>query len=344
MEKVYYTTKNCHINLAYPYQLLCLDFTDDLRESFDHAMRAQDNDTEGSNKKSWGVRDAISKIMQDDESDDNIASTQTHATTHVNKPIPSVTATGKVRVPVPSGGFKAPRSTPIASSKSPATALKQHSAEDTSSRPTGSGAPRIVDINEGPVLSSVQGKEKGKTNRRSSRGGAPMSEEALTQVDKSLSQGLTSGQKVYSAHREHEDEDYYLEDMEDSGEEADDDEGEGREGEEDEYEDEGDDTDTFVLAKPVPPPAAKSVHVVISELLELVHPHDELVHSDSNGSTTGGSVADDELPPTLSTTISSDTSNKASAQVQEMTVDAHGNKVPVSSEARRDSGFDLLND
>ncbi|KAG0285676.1 hypothetical protein BGZ96_010113 [Linnemannia gamsii] len=322
------------------------DFTDDLRESFDHAMRVQNSDTEGSNKKSWGVRDAISKIMQDDESNDNIASTQTHITTHVNKPIPSATATGNVRVPVHSGGFQAPRSTPMALSKSPATALKQHSAEDTSSRPTGPGAPRIVDIKDGSTLSSVQGKEKNKTNRRSSRGGAPMSEEALTQVDKSLSQGLasSSAQEVSSAHKEHEDEDYYLDDMEDSGEEADDDEEEGREGEEDEYEDEGDDTDTFVLAKPEPPPAAKSGQVGISELSELVHPHDELVLSDSSGITTGGSIADDELPPTLSTATSSDKINKLPAEVQEMTVDARGNKVPVSSEARRDSGFDLLND
>jgi hypothetical protein len=324
-----------HIYINYSF----IDFTDELRGSFDHAMRVQDSDTEESNKKAWGVRDAISKIMQDDESHDNVTFTQTHVTTHANKPIPSAVATGTVRVPLSSEGPRAPASTPVFSSKPPTTALKQHPDEDISSRPTRSSAPRNVDITEGYVLSSVQGEKENKTNSRSSSGRTPISEEVLTQIDMSLSQELSSAQKAPSAHREHEDEDYYLDDMEDSGEEADNDEEEGREGEVDE----GDDTDTFVLAESLPPPAAKSSHVDISGLSELVHPHDELVDSESSD-TTGGSIADDELPPTLSTTASSDTVSKVPVQAQVLTVDAHGNKVPVSTEARRDSGFDLLVD
>ncbi|KAF9139966.1 hypothetical protein BGX30_007220 [Mortierella sp. GBA39] len=348
------------------------DFTDEVRESFDHAMRVQDSsDAEGSNKKAWGVRDAISKIMEDDEGD-NIASTQTHATspsvssdtsahkasTSVPPPTPSkttaATTTGTIRVPLPSGGPKTPASNTTAGSKPhPAEVIARH---------TGPVVPRVVEIDEGFVLTS-EAEEKG-ANSRSSSGRAPKAKETLSQNDKSLSEELASametGQKVSyadvaatgagaapSAHTEHEHEDYYLEDVEDSGEEADNDE-EGAGGDVEE-EDDGEDTDTFVVAKDAaghiadraglqehrPPPPAKGSSLTE---LKLGHSYDELVRSISNistsSSTTGGSIADDELPPTHSTTASS-------VQVQEMTVDSHGNKVPVS-EARRDSGYDLL--
>ncbi|KAF8945663.1 hypothetical protein BGZ47_002223 [Haplosporangium gracile] len=347
------------------------DFTDELRESFDHAMRVQDSDAGGSNKKSWGVRDAISKIMQDDEDNDNIASTQTHVTTptassaipaHSVSAAPATAAPSKaaattstVRVPLHSGGFKTPASTP-------ATGLEPHLAESISARHIEPVAARIVDIDRKSAMSSEKEEE---ANPRSSSGGASMSEEALTQIDKSLSeklaqsaQGVTYADVVAGvAHTEHENEDYYLEDVEDSGEEADDDEKEGGEEAEEEQEaEDGDDTDTFVLAEasdsqepisahtrpqgyePSPPLPAKNPAGIKESV--LVHPRDELVRSISSisSSSTGGSIADDELPPTLSTTNSSDTLNK----VQEMTVDSHGNKVPVSSEARRDSGYDLL--
>ncbi|KAG0069468.1 hypothetical protein BGZ89_002805 [Linnemannia elongata] len=357
------------------------DFTDELRESFDHAMRVQDsNDAEGSNKKAWGVRDAISKIIQEDE-DDNVDSTQNHATTPsassaapthkastaVSPPPPTpskatttTTTTGKIRVPLPSGGPKTPASTPAAG-------VKTHPAEDISARHTGPVASRIVGIDEGFVLPSEA--EEKETNSRSSSRGVPMSEKALSQIDKSLSEELASametGQRpsyadvaaagagvVPSAHTEHEDEDYYLEDEEDSGEEADNDEEEA--GGVVEEDDDGEDTDTFVVTKDAAGPIASRARLQEhrpppaegSSLTEskLVHPHDELVRSLSsisvNSSTTGGSIADDELPPILSTTASSDTPNKVHAQ--EMTVDSHGNKVPVSAEARRDSGYDLL--
>ncbi|KAF9151744.1 hypothetical protein BG015_006264 [Linnemannia schmuckeri] len=336
------------------------DFTDELRESFDHAMRVQDSDAGASNKKSWGVRDAISKIMQDDEDNDNIASTQTpiassatsvhsvsaaSATTAPSKAAAATTSTA--RAPLHSGGFKAPASTPAAG-------FKPYPAKVISARHTEPVAARIVDIDRGTVMSSAKEEE---TKSRSSSGGAPVSEEALTQIDKSLSEKFTPSAKgityadvvaAGAAHSEHEGEDYYLEDVEDSGEEADDDEkGEG--------EDE-DDTDTFVLAEagddqePISARTPLQEHELSSLLPTknpagikesvLVHPREELVRSISSisSSSTGGSIADDELPPTLSTTKSSDTLNK----VQEMTVDSHGNKVPVSSEARRDSGYDLL--
>ena len=345
---------------------MSVDFTDELRESFDHAMRVQDsNDAEGSNKV-LGVREAISKIMQDDE-DGNTAFTQTHATipsatsaipvhkasTAAPLPTPSkttaATTTGTIRVPLPSGGPKTPTSTP-------ATGFKPHPAEDISARHTGSFALHL------------EAEEK-EDNSRSSSGGTPMSEKALSQIDKSLSEELASametGQKAsYAevaaagaeaaplAHAEHEDEEYYLEDVEDSGEEADNDEEEA--GGDIEEEDDDEDTDTFVVTKDAVRPTAS--HARLQEHrtppakgmslteLKLVHPHDKLVRSISSisvsSSTTGGSIADDESPPTISTTASSDTVNKD--QVQEVTVDSHGNKVPVSAEARRDSGYDLL--
>lgn len=358
---------------------MSVDFTDELRESFDHAMRVQDSsDAEGSKKKAWGVRDAISKIMQDDE-DDNIAVTQTHATTSSAptstpihkvdtapppppKPSKASSATKKFtsRIPLPSGGPKTPASTPAAG-------FKPHPAEDSSARHTGPVSGSVAE-NEGL---SQEAEEK-EAKSRSSSGGAPMSEKALSQIDKSLSEELASametGQKASyadvaaagaglapSAHTEHEDEDYYLEGEEDSGEEADNDEEEARGGVEEEDDDDGEDTDSFVVTKDavgliasrdrlqehLPPPPAKGSSL---RELKLVHPHDEMVRSISSisvsSSTTGGSIADDELPPTLSTTASSDTLKKV--HVQEMTVDSHGNKVPVPAEARRDSGYDLL--
>lgn len=358
--------------MYYYLAFVSTDFTDELRESFDHAMRVQDSsEAEGSNKKAWGVRDAISKIIQDDE-DDNIAVTKTHATTSSTSsatPIHKVgtaappstpskttaaTKTGTVRVSHHSGGPKTPASTP-------ATGFKPHPAEDTSARYAG----RVEEIDE--RLSREAEEKEDKSS--SSSGGDPMSEKALSQIDKSLSEELASametGHKASyaevaaagagtapSAHTEHEDEDYYLEDEEDSGEEADNDEEEaGKGGEE---EDDGEDTDSFIVTKDAVGPIASSARLQehqplpakgssLTEL-KLVHPHDELVRSISSisisSSTTGGSIADDELPPTHSTTTSSDTPNKVHAQ--EMTVDSHGNKVPVSAEARRDSGYDLL--
>ncbi|KAF9538540.1 hypothetical protein EC957_006462 [Mortierella hygrophila] len=343
------------------------DFTDEVRESFDHAMRAQDSSAaEGSNKKAWGARDAISKVMEDYEGD-NIASTQTNATspsassdTPVHKastPSPppptsskttASTTTGTIRVALPSGSPKTPASKPTAGFKShPAEDIAHHNGPVTS---------RVVEIDEGFVLTSEA--EEKEANSRSSSGRAPKSKN-----DKSLSEELASametGQKVSyadvaaagtgaapSGHTEHEHEDYYLEDEEDSGEEADNDEEEAGGGVEEEDDDE--DTDTFVVAKDAtghipsrarlqehqPPPAKGSSLTG----LKLGHSYDDLVRSISSistsSSTTGGSIADDELPPTLSTTSSS-------VQGQEMTVDSHGNKVPVS-EARRDSGYDLL--
>ncbi|KAF9130912.1 hypothetical protein BGW39_002502 [Mortierella sp. 14UC] len=329
------------------------DFTDELRQSFDHAMRVQEAEHEAAKQKSWGVRDAIAKIMQDDDDHVSAAAPSEPVAT------PAATATTAVRVPLPSATTTAPTS-----SKS-AAANKQHPAEDISAHPTGPVAPRNIDADQQSELSSASGDDDDNAQHfpRASSGEAPMTEEVLAETDTPLSKELASAMETSqvtpsslsnavvgeaiapSARTEHEDEDYYLEDLEDSGEEADKD----SDGDGDNDEDDANDGDgAFVLAEGVPQtdrmeePISSHIHLDEEGPKTTVHPHDEMEEGENSGSdsSSGGSIADDELPPMLSTSTSSDTLSRI--PVQEMTVDEHGNKVPVSSEARRDSGFDLL--
>ncbi|KAF9090343.1 hypothetical protein BGX29_011533 [Mortierella sp. GBA35] len=370
------------------------DFTDELRDSFDHAMRVQSEaeaEAERSKNRPWGVRDAISKIMEDD---DNIAATakanNTSSASRKVTPTPSTTAataTGRasatIRVPLPSGNA-AP------------TSASTPSSEDISARPTGPIKPRVVDsdvldlslayfraVSAGPFSSS--------SYNRSSREGPLISEEALSEIHKSLTRDLASAmnstqeiEKITSApdatttsttvapagtpsaHTEQEDEDYYLENAEDSGEDADADDDE-------DDDDDGNDTDTFVAANvnsagegvqsdltgtSGPISSRTRLHQDQggqvqaqeagfgveggSELDQFLHPHDEVGGGGESDNSSGGSIADDEMRPTLSTSTSTDTLSNFQGRGQEMTVDDHGNKVPVSTEVRRDSGFDLL--
>ncbi|KAK3844454.1 MAG: hypothetical protein J3R72DRAFT_70805 [Linnemannia gamsii] len=340
------------------------DFTDELRQSFDHAMRVQqDEEIDAANKqKSWGVRDAISKIMQDD--DDHVVTTAATSSSSQAKLAPTTALASTVRVPLSSGTTTAPASSkPISKSAAP----KDHPAEDISARPTGPVAPRVVDANEQSELSSDDNSDKFQSISRPSSGGATLSKElasamASFQETSSSAAAATGGEGEVivvapSAHTEHEDEDYYLEDVQDSGDEADDDEKEeaddGDEDEDDEDDDEDGKDGAFVLAKDTMEGTQTSGSIAsrtrlqeeLDESETIVHPHDEAAENAGSVSSSGGSIADDELPPTLSTSTSSDTLSKIPVVHhvhQEMTVDDRGNKVPVSTEARRDSGFDLL--
>ncbi|KAG0374223.1 hypothetical protein BGX24_010666 [Mortierella sp. AD032] len=339
------------------------DFTDELRQSFDHAMRVQqDEGIDAANKqKSWGVRDAISKIMQDD--DDHVVTTAAAATSSSQaKHAPTTALASTVRVPLSSGTTTAPASSkPISKSAAP----KDHPAEDISARPTGPVAPRVVDANEQSELSSDDNSDKFQSISRPSSGGATLSKElasamaSFQEPSSSAAAAATGGEGEVvvvapSAHTEHEDEDYYLEDVQDSGEEADDDEKEEADGGDEDEDDEDDDEDgrdgAFVLAKDAMEGTQTSGSIAsrtrlqeeLDESETIVHPHDEAAENAGSVSSSGGSIADDELPPTLSTSTSSDTLSKIPVVHQEMTVDDRGNKVPVSTEARRDSGFDLL--
>ncbi|KAF9905613.1 hypothetical protein EC991_001513 [Linnemannia zychae] len=336
------------------------DFTDELRESFDHAMRIQDTEHEAAKQKSWGVRDAISKIMQDEDDHVSAAAPST--------PTATTTTGSTVRVSLPSGNA----TTAPTSFKSTAASKQQHPAEDISARPTGPVVHRVVEPDEQSELSSMSdsGDDNVQHFPRASSGGAPMTDDALTEIDTSLSKELASAMETSqetpsslssttttatvtpkdnvgvapSAHTEHEDEDYYLEDVEDSGEEADDD----SDNDENNENNDNDGDSTFVLEKggiqadQTEGPISSRTRLQDEGPKMAVHPHDEIELSENSGSvsSSGGSIADDELPPTLSTSTSSDTLSKIPDQ--EMTIDARGNKVPVSSEARRDSGFDLL--
>ncbi|KAF9923375.1 hypothetical protein FBU30_006557 [Linnemannia zychae] len=222
-------------------------------------------------KKTRGVKNAINKIMQDD--DENVASVSSNKSESLKSSTPAT-----IRAPVPS-------STSAPKSKNSST-LKPNDDMTSDSNSD------VMD----------------------------------TQV-----------------HAEHEDEGYFLGHEEDSGEDSDVDN--ARENS-DEEEDagiymNGNDTDDIFeqctddnqldIDEPI------SSHTRLQEkTFESIHPHEQTAERDTSSS--GGSIADDESPMKSTTT-----GPETQSHMQEMTVDDHGNKVPINNtEARRDSGYDLL--
>ncbi|KAG0199553.1 hypothetical protein BGX28_007230 [Mortierella sp. GBA30] len=304
------------------------DFTEELKESFDHAMRTgglegtgaafEEAVKEEEKGEKWGIREAISQIIKEDE--EKAAAASAWSTTFVENT-----------------GASVGNNTPQRKSFSDVAATTTKVANSKSAQEKNEGSPPGK-ADQAPRKGSISYADKVKGASTSSIDAATAHATA-TEV---------AGRRRKPVHAEHENESYFLEN--DSGDEADNEPEYDDEAEEEEEEDDENVDDGSVYVHHATYDTTTITHATTKQHVQhgdgqrtRVHPHDEPSTSQREKRHVHVPIAGTGTKTRSKGARRRKSGGRATdkKQQEEFTIDEHGNKILVA-DVRRDSGFNLL--
>ncbi|KAG0044414.1 hypothetical protein BGZ83_010359 [Gryganskiella cystojenkinii] len=304
------------------------DFTDELQGAFDHAMKTGGLDPrtyadvarQAEDSNNWGIRQAVSRIMDDD---DKIAAEKSHRAQQQQTSGKAVNATRSVRsVPISSSGRVQSTTTQKQGAAGAAPARRRSTTEDIS---VGPNVARHIKTAEERVASASESEDD--TVSTHSNVHSAFDKKSLSAIDRTLSKAATASSKSATNEGSNADADeYILESGSDSS--------------------HGDDSDDLDDDENADDGSAAAHHVHHHHT--RVHPHD--THHVTPGHLDVGHLI---VNPKHASSASSKKIKKGgkkqrrqqeknSKHQQEFTIDENGNKVQTAVEDRRDSGFDAM--